>query len=76
MSLVSIVRTVLADHREAQERLALITSPWLEEFLHWGADGTLHGHLTPPDRRRWSSVTAQGWCPGLPAESVAGPRAR
>ena len=54
----------LAGQRELQERLVLINRPWEEEFLHWGPDGTLHGHLTPPADGRQRSITRSGWCPG------------
>ncbi len=54
----------LAGQCELQERLALINSPWEEEFFHWGSDGALHGHLAPPADGRRRSVTRGGWCPG------------
>jgi hypothetical protein len=58
--------------RELEERRALLDRPWEEEFLHWVRDEQgwhLHGHLTPPRRRRTISVTSGGWCPGLSASS-------
>jgi hypothetical protein len=57
-----------ADLRELQERRDLLDRPWEEEFLHWAHDEhgwQLHGRFVPPARRRASSVTSQGWCPGL-----------
>jgi hypothetical protein len=59
---------VISDLREMDERRALLDRPWEEDFLHWARDERgwqLHGHLTPPPRRRIKSVTSRGWCPGL-----------
>ncbi len=64
------LRRVSGEVRELEERRALLDRPWEEEFLHWAHDGRawhLHGHLTPPPRRRTRSVTSRGWCPGLAA---------
>jgi hypothetical protein len=49
---------------ELQERLALLNRPWAEEYLHWSAEGELHGHLVPPAGWRRFSVTRGGWCQG------------
>jgi hypothetical protein len=49
---------------ELAERQQLLNRPWEEEFLHWGQDGSLHGHLAPPGRRRFST-TRSGWCLAL-----------
>jgi hypothetical protein len=57
------VRDFLAVQAELQERAGLIARPWEEEFLHWSADGTLHGTMPPPAGRR-RSTTRSGWCPG------------
>lgn len=57
-----------ADLRELQERRDLLDRPWEEDFLHWAHSGQgweLHGCIVPPPRRRASSVTSQGWCPGI-----------
>jgi hypothetical protein len=49
---------------ETHQRLWLLNNPWEEDFLHWAADGTLHGTRAPlPGRRR--GVTKGGWCIGL-----------
>jgi hypothetical protein len=56
-----------ADLRELEERRVLLDRPWEEDFLHWARDEQgwrLHGHFVAPPRRRSSSVTSQGWCPG------------
>jgi hypothetical protein len=66
----AIVR-VASGIRELEERRALLDRPWEENFLHWARDERgwhLHGQLTPP-RRRTTSVTSGGWCPGLSASS-------
>ena len=63
---------VVSDLREMDERRALLDRPWEEDFLHWARDERgwhLHGHLTPPPRRRIKSVTSRGWCPGLSANT-------
>lgn len=64
------MRTVNADQREMNERMWLLQCPWEEDFLHWGADGNLHGHLMPPLGRRRHSVTGTGWCPGLARRDI------
>jgi len=61
-----------ANLRELEERRALLDRPWEEDFLHWACDDhgwQLHGHFVPPPRRRASSVTSQGWCPGTAART-------
>ena len=55
-------RDFLATQAELAERQDLLNRPWEEEFLHWAADGTLHGVHTPPRRGRHSTTRA-GWCP-------------
>jgi hypothetical protein len=59
----------LRDFNRAQvelwERWWLLSRPWEEDWLHWGADGHLHGSLAPPALHRRHSVTGGGWCPGL-----------
>lgn len=59
------LRAVNAEITEIEQRRRLLRDPWLEEFLHWGLDGTLHGSKTPAPSARRSSVTATGWCPGM-----------
>ncbi|TWE11466.1 hypothetical protein BKA23_0234 [Rudaeicoccus suwonensis] len=52
------------DHREAQERLAIMREPWTWEHAHWvpGECGmVLHGS-TPPGHGRRGPVTTGGWC--------------
>lgn len=57
---------------EMNQRLWLLNNPWEEDFLHWGADGTLHGTRAPmPGRRR--GVTKSGWCIGLRDRHVDDP---
>lgn len=63
-SLWARLREVHAETVEASERLWLLQNPWLEEQLHWGADGCLHGTLLPSSGRT-RSTTRSGWCPGL-----------
>jgi hypothetical protein len=59
----------LRDFNRAQielwDRWLLLSRPWEEEWLHWGADGALHGSLPPPKGHGRHSVTISGWCPGL-----------
>lgn len=61
------LRTALTTLDELEQRRALLDRPWEEEFLHWAADGSLHGHRVPPATRRGRSrsTTTGGWCPGL-----------
>ena len=54
-----------AEISELEQRQRLLAEPWREEFLHWGADGRLHGTRAPGPGCRRSSVTSTGWCPGL-----------
>jgi hypothetical protein len=56
-------------HKRVAERQYLRNRPWLEETLHWSRDGELHGHIAPAPTSRSSSVTSDGWCPGLTPES-------
>jgi hypothetical protein len=57
------LRLFFAGYKHLHERRTLRDRPWLEDLLHWSADGRLHGHLTPPPGRS-RSVTSDGWCPG------------
>jgi hypothetical protein len=69
-----VLRRVTGDLRELDERRALLDRPWEEDFLHWAHDEQgwhMHGHLVPPPRRRGSSVTSRGWCPGLSTAEVS-----
>jgi hypothetical protein len=59
--LLARVREMSALQNELAERHLLLNRPWEEEFLHWGQDGCLHGHLVPPGHRRFST-TRSGWC--------------
>jgi hypothetical protein len=52
-----------ASQVELWERWVLLNRPWEEEWLHWAADGRLHGTCPPPDHGR-HSVTSSGWCLG------------
>ena len=66
--LVQRLRQGLGDLHEIEERRVLLDRPWEEDFLHWARDDhgwQLHGRFAPPPWRRTSSVTTQGWCPGL-----------
>ncbi|HEX4225999.1 MAG TPA: hypothetical protein VHZ97_26780 [Pseudonocardiaceae bacterium] len=57
------MRDVVEEQAELQERAALLSRPWAEDYLHWSArDGRLHGHLMPPRGWRRYSVTRSGWC--------------
>ena len=58
------LRDSVEEQVELRERLALLDRPWAEAYLHWSADGELHGHLVPPAGWRRFSVTRGGWCPG------------
>ncbi|GAA1307258.1 hypothetical protein GCM10009610_20520 [Pseudonocardia xinjiangensis] len=59
------VRAALRRLDELEQRRALLDRPWEEEFLHWAADGSLHGSRLPPvaKHRRGHSTTTGGWCP-------------
>lgn len=59
-----VVRSYWAQHKVVHERRQLLDRPWLEDVMHWTADGQLHGHVTPPAEGRGRSVTSDGWCPG------------
>lgn len=61
--LLAKARELYVQQNELAERQLLLNRPWEEEFLHWGQDGHLHGHLVPPGHRRLST-TRSGWCPG------------
>lgn len=59
------IRAALQRLDELEQRRALLDRPWEEEFLHWAADGSLHGNQLPPaaKRGRSHSTTTGGWCP-------------
>ncbi|HVW43148.1 MAG TPA: hypothetical protein VHC18_17550 [Amycolatopsis sp.] len=61
---VARFREFLATQAELAERQDLLNRPWEEEFLHWGADGSLHGDRVPPRGRPRRTTTRAGWCPG------------
>lgn len=65
------LRTSIEGQVELQERLALLNRPWAEEYLHWSAEGELHGHRVPPAGWRRFSVTRGGWCTGQLVNHVA-----
>jgi hypothetical protein len=58
------LRDAVEEQSELQERVALLNRPWAEEYLHWSAEGELHGSLVPPPGWRRYSVTRSGWCQG------------
>ncbi|HET6504446.1 MAG TPA: hypothetical protein VFG87_27160 [Amycolatopsis sp.] len=62
--LLGLLRDFHDQQVELAERRRLLNRPWEEEFLHWGPDGSLHGHLAPPGRRRFGT-TSSGWCLAL-----------
>ncbi|GAA3839140.1 hypothetical protein [Amycolatopsis tucumanensis] len=62
------LREFAATQIELTERRDLENRPWEEEFLHWAADGHLHGAVVPPRGRH--STSRSGWCPGLHRASV------
>jgi hypothetical protein len=68
--LIGRVRTAFCNLNELEQRRELLDRPWEEEYLHWAADGTLHGERIPPAGRRRYSTTSGGWCPGLRAAAV------
>ena len=59
------LRKVNAEITELEQRRRLLGAPWLEDVMHWGLDGRLHGTQAPDPRCRRLSVTSGGWCPGL-----------
>ena len=59
------LRAFYAGYKQLHERQQLRNRPWAEDFLHFGLDGRLHGHITPSADGRGRSVTSDGWCPGL-----------
>ncbi|HKS48674.1 MAG TPA: hypothetical protein VJT49_26920 [Amycolatopsis sp.] len=65
--LLALLRDFLTQQTELTERRLLLDRPREEEFLHWGQDGRIHGHLLPPPGRRRLGTTRSGWCPGLRA---------
>ena len=67
MGVFDSLRAFWAEYERVYERRELRNRPWEEEFLHFARDGSLHGHLVPPDNGR-RSVTSDGWCPGLGRE--------
>ena len=66
--IVDEVRRILEVHKGVTERRYLRNRPWLEDSLHWSRNGQLHGHSAPASSSRISSVTSDGWCPGLAHE--------
>ena len=58
------LRDAVEEQSELQERVALLNRPWAEDYLHWSAEGELHGSLVPPTGWRRYSVTRSGWCQG------------
>ena len=58
------LREVYAGYMQIHERQQLRNQPWKEDLLHFGIDGRLHGHISPPNDGRRHSVTSDGWCPG------------
>ena len=67
--IVDAVLRMFEVHKGVTERRYLRNRPWLEDDLHWSRDGQLHGHIAPAPTSRISSVTSDGWCPGLAKES-------
>ncbi|SDS59369.1 hypothetical protein SAMN04488543_2021 [Friedmanniella luteola] len=59
-----VLQRYWTQYKRLHERRRLIDRPWLEDVLHWSADGELHGHLALPDAGGPASVTSDGWCPG------------
>lgn len=66
--LVDEVSRLIEAHQGVTERRHLRNRPWLEDSLHWSRSGRLHGHVPSAPRSRVSSVTSDGWCPGLVTE--------
>ena len=62
--LTTALRRAWSEHKRLHERRQLLDRPWLEDVLHWSADGELHGHVAPAPGGRPRSVTSDGWCPG------------
>ncbi|WP_375486315.1 hypothetical protein [uncultured Jatrophihabitans sp.] len=64
---MNALRTFFASVSEANQRVALIQQPWLEDFVHWcgdGEDAVLHGHRSFRGKRS-PAVTSSGWCLGM-----------
>ena len=70
--LIDRVRTAFWNLNELEQRRELLDRPWEEDFLHWAADGTLHGERVPPGGRRRYSTTSGGWCPRLACTGAMG----
>ena len=68
--LIGRARAAFRNLNELEQRRELLDRPWEEDFLHWAADGTLHGERVPPAGRRRCSTTSGGWCPGLACASA------
>ena len=62
--LSTVLRRYWSQYQRLHERRRLLDRPWLEDVLHWSADGELHGHVPPTPAGRPRSVTSDGWCPG------------
>jgi hypothetical protein len=58
------LRDYWTQHKSVYERRTLRDRPWLEEVLHWSADGQLHGEVAPSGPGRARSTTSDGWCLG------------
>lgn len=67
------LRQINAEITELEQRRRLLSQPWLEDVMHWGLDGRLHGTQTPDPGCRRLSVTSNGWCPGLLHTVPGGP---
>ncbi len=63
--LITWMRQINGEINEIEQRRRLLSQPWLEDFAHWGLDGTLHGSRPPAPNCRRVSVTSSGWCPGV-----------
>ncbi|WP_433291747.1 hypothetical protein ACQPZQ_02865 [Pseudonocardia sp. CA-142604] len=74
--LIDKVRAAFCNLNELEQRRELLDRPWEEDFLHWAADGTLHGDRIPPIGRRRYSTTSGGWCPRLAYTAAEEPPTR
>ena len=61
----SALQRYWAQHTVVYERRQLLDRPWLEDVLHWSADGELHGDVAPAGVSGPRSTTSDGWCPGV-----------
>jgi hypothetical protein len=53
-----------SQYKAVYERRQLLDRPWLEDVLHWSADGQLHGQVAPSAAGGPPSTTSDGWCTG------------